>query len=326
MNLLTVEDLRIEFPTEDPGRVVSAVDGISFQISAGKSLGIVGESGCGKWVTALSLLRLLSPAPTCRVSGRALFMGTDLFRLSEREQCAVRGKEIGMIFQEPMTALNPVLTIGSQIAESIRLHERDISLREARTRAEAMLQRVGIGDGPRRYDEYPHQLSGGMRQRCVIAIALASRPRLLIADEPTTALDATVQAQILDLVQRLQAEMGMAVLWISHDLGVVSEIADDVLVMYAGQAVESARSEALFGSPLHPYTVGLLGSLPPPTESKRRQPLTGIPGNLPDPTRLPVGCRFADRCSLVVDACRREIPRLEAKRPDHFARCIQVKS
>ena len=313
--LLRVEDLKTYFYTDTA--VVRAVDGVSFDVNAGETLAVVGESGSGKSVTALSILRLVSAPPGRTVGGRILFKGRDLLTLSPSEIRRIRGKEISMIFQEPMTSLNPVYSCGEQIIESLILHEH-LSRRAARGRAIEMLQLVGIPAPEQRVDEYPHQLSGGMRQRVMIAMALACRPSILIADEPTTALDVTIQAQILELLKRLQRELGMAVILITHDLGVVAETADRVAVMYAGQIVEYCDVRAAFQHPLHPYTAGLQASLPSLGESEDR--LRVIPGNVPNPARFPEGCRFHPRCAVAEAACRLE-PRLETFAGGHLSRC-----
>jgi oligopeptide/dipeptide ABC transporter ATP-binding protein len=314
--LLEVRDLRTHFFTEDG--VVRAVEGVSFDVNEGETLAVVGESGSGKSVTSLSILRLIAEPPGRIVGGSIRFRGRDLLTLSEREMRAVRGKAISMIFQEPMTSLNPVFTCGEQIAEAVRLHE-GVGRAAARARAIEMLELTGIPLPAQRVDEYPHQLSGGMRQRVMIAMALACRPALLIADEPTTALDVTVQAQILELIDRLQKELGMAVLLVTHDLGVVAEVADRVAVMYAGQVVESASVDELFHATRHPYTAGLLASLP--RLGARRDTLRVIPGSVPDPRRPPAGCRFHPRCPCVIERCIAEMPGLDLVRPDHRARC-----
>ena len=298
-----------------------AVDGVSLDVIRGKTLGIVGESGCGKSVLSLSIMRLVAH-PGRISSGRVLLEGRDLAGLSNAEMRGVRGKEIGMIFQEPMTSLNPVHTVGFQITEGIRAHESQASKAELRERGIAALARVRIPSPERRFDEYPHQLSGGMRQRVMIAMALACSPKLLIADEPTTALDVTVQAQILDLLRDLQAETGMAIILITHDLGVIAEMADDVAVMYAGRVVERTTARDLFEDPQHPYTLGLLGSIPRLDEDRER--LLAITGAVPPPFALPPGCRFAPRCPFAIEACRAEIPGLRAISPGHEAACIRA--
>jgi oligopeptide/dipeptide ABC transporter ATP-binding protein len=303
--LLELHDLRTVFETADA--TVHAVDGVSFRLPSGGTLGIVGESGCGKSVMALSILRLL-PSPPGRIAGgQIMFEGRDLRALSEREMRALRGKSIAMVFQEPMTSLNPVYTVGRQVAEVLELHE-GLRGRDAHARAIESLKMVGIPAPERRVDSYPHELSGGMRQRVMIAMAIACRPKLLIADEPTTALDVTIQAQILDLLARLRAELGMGIMLITHDLGVVSEFVDEVLVMYAGKVVEHAPAAALFAAPLHPYTKGLLASVPGLDKGRRR--LVTIEGMVPNLAALPAGCRFRDRCPEAVSRCAVQEPPL----------------
>ncbi|MFA6110358.1 MAG: ABC transporter ATP-binding protein [Candidatus Latescibacterota bacterium] len=314
--LLEVRDLRTWFHTEEG--VGRAVDGISFAVDRGETLGLVGESGCGKSVCALSVMRLVQQPPGRIESGQVLLDGRNLLVLTEDEMCSVRGNEIAMVFQEPMTSLNPVLTCGYQIAEAVLLHQR-VTGREARQRAVEMLRRVGIPAPEQRVDEYPHQLSGGMRQRVMIAMALSCHPDLLIADEPTTALDVTIQAQILDLLQHLQDELGMAMLLITHDLGVVAETADRVAVMYAGRIVEQADTDGLFARPRHPYTQGLLHSVP--RLDQQRERLEIIPGTVPDAREFPSGCRFAPRCPLAEDRCRRQEPVLESRGEAHQVAC-----
>ena len=314
--LLAVEDLETVFRTDDGD--VLAVNGVSFTIRAGETLGLVGESGCGKSVTALSVLRLIPSPPGGIVGGRILFRGENLLEAGEERMRRIRGNEISIVFQEPMTALNPVYTVGNQIEEAIRLHQ-GTSRAEARRRALAMLDHVGMPAPGERIDAYPHQLSGGMRQRVMIAMALACRPALLIADEPTTALDVTIPAQILDLLRKLQVELGMSVLLITHDLGVIAEMADRVTVMYAGRVVEEAPVRTLFHSPRHPYTQGLLQSIP--RMHARRTRLHAIPGTVPPPTAFPSGCAFHPRCAHVVDRCRSEVPRLEPAGEAHQVRC-----
>jgi oligopeptide/dipeptide ABC transporter ATP-binding protein len=316
--LLAVDNLSVSFP--DERRVIKVVAGISYTIRAGRTLGVVGESGCGKSMTALALLGLV-PSPGT-VAGRIRFAGEDLLGQSEGEWQHVRGKRIAMIFQEPMTALNPVMPIGAQIAEALLLHDR-LSHAAARERAIAVLAEVGIPSPRERADAYPHQLSGGMRQRGMIAMALACQPALLIADEPTTALDVTIQAQILELMAELQDRIGMAIQLISHNLGVVSEIADDIIVMYAGRIVERASAAALFAQPLHPYTIGLIETLPSIERRVARLPV--IAGSVPDLTRpRSPGCRFADRCPRVIATCREAEPPLVELAPGHFAACIRA--
>nr|WP_121066542.1 ABC transporter ATP-binding protein [Chachezhania antarctica] len=320
MALLEVRDLQIHFRTATA--VNRAVDGLSFDIEAGEALAVVGESGCGKSVTSMSILGLL-PTPPGKVAGQINFRGRNLLEASERQMRKLRGAEISMIFQEPMTSLNPVFTIGQQIGESVRLHE-NASRAQAHDRAIEMLRLVGIPSPERRVDEYPHQLSGGMRQRAMIAIALACNPALLVADEPTTALDVTIQAQILDLMQDLRSKVGSAVMLITHDLGVVAEFAERVLVMYAGRKVEEAKVGDLFRTPRHPYTQGLLNAVPKLGSSlTTAEPvrLAEIPGRVPDLSKPLSGCAFADRCPRAQEVCRRIDPALEAKAPGHFAAC-----
>jgi oligopeptide/dipeptide ABC transporter ATP-binding protein len=318
-NLLTVEGLQTHFFTGDG--VVRAVDGVSLSVRPGETLGLVGESGCGKTVTALSILRLIPDPPGRIVGGAVSFEGRDLVQLPEEEIRRIRGSAISMIFQEPMTSLNPVFTVGEQVAEGIRQHKK-VSKREAWQQAIEVLKRVKIPDPARRAREYPHQLSGGLRQRVMIAIALALGPKLLIADEPTTALDVTIQAQILELLLGLQAEMKMAVMLITHDLGVIAETADRVVVMYAGRVVEEAPVKELFDDPLHPYTQGLLESLPRLEAGRRQRHLQAIPGLVPNLLELPTGCKFAPRCPKAVEQCWPTEPELREIRPGHWARCI----
>jgi peptide/nickel transport system ATP-binding protein len=306
-SLLEVEDLVTEFRT-DRG-VVRAVDGVSFDIPRGKTLAVVGESGCGKSVTALSIMRLV-PAPPGRIrSGAVRYGGQNLLALTEPAMRRIRGNQISMIFQEPMTSLNPVYTVGDQVAEAVRLHQGK-SRREAMQAAVEMFQLVGIPAPEERVRNHPHQLSGGMRQRVMIAMALACRPDLLVADEPTTALDVTIQAQILDLLRKLQDELGMSILLITHDLGVVAETCDEVVVMYAGRVVERAATEDLFAQPRHHYTAGLLRSIPSYGARHQRQRLQEIPGMVPSLHELPAGCKFQDRCPAVAARCRVEEPAL----------------
>jgi len=297
------------------------VDGVNLTVRKGETLGIVGESGCGKSVTALSVLRLIPNPPGKIVGGKILLEGRNLLDLPEDEMRKVRGGSISMIFQEPMTSLNPVFTVGDQIAEGIRLHQR-LSKRESWTKAIEMLRLVRIPDPERRVKEYPHQMSGGMRQRVMIAMALSCNPHLLIADEPTTALDVTIQAQILELLNQLKAELGMAVMLITHDLGVVADTAARVAVMYAGRVVEEAPVLELFTNPLHPYTQGLLNSIPRIEKSERRPRLQAIPGMVPDLLDLPRGCKFQARCTKVFEACRGEEPPLKpVGAANHPVRC-----
>jgi peptide/nickel transport system ATP-binding protein len=314
--LVEVDGLRVAFES-DRGRVTEAVSGISFTIARGKTLGLVGESGCGKTVTALALLRLL-PKDTARVSGSVRFEGRELLNLPEREVQNLRGNRLAMIFQEPMTSLNPSYTVGDQVGEALIRH-RGLSRKDARAKAIEMLRRVRIPSPEARVDEFPHQLSGGMRQRVMIAMALACEPALLIADEPTTALDVTIQAQILDLLRRLREETGTAIMLITHDLGVVGEMCDEVAVMYAGEIVERAPISELFTAPQHPYTVGLIGSIPRLGPRKAR--LAAIRGTVPSLTRGFRGCRFAARCPFADERCRNVEPPLLDIRGGHLSRC-----
>ena len=316
MSLLEVRDLRLDFPSAKG--IVHPVDGVSFRIERGEVMALVGESGCGKSLTSLALLRLVPPPGRIADGSRIMLEDTDLLGLSERKIRAVRGGRIGMVFQDPMTSLNPVLTAGDQIVEAIRAH-RTISKREAKDRAIKLLTEVGIPDPAGRFDAYPHQLSGGLRQRVMIAIALAADPTLLIADEPTTALDVTVQAQILELLDRLRQSHGMAVLLITHDLGVVAGRADRVAVMYAGQLVETAPTEALFRRPSHPYTQALFASIPKLDGPVGR--LEPIPGSVPQPTAWPTGCRFHPRCEFVFEPCPDHVPPMFEPGPAHQAKC-----
>jgi peptide/nickel transport system ATP-binding protein len=319
MALLEIDRLQTHFRT--PDGINRAVDGVTFSINAGETLAVVGESGCGKSVTAMSILRLI-PEPPGKIAGSIRFQGKNLLDLSDTEMRRIRGNEISMIFQEPMTSLNPVLTIGRQIGETLRLHQ-GLTGRQATDRAVDMLTLVGIPEPRRRVGEYPHQLSGGMRQRVMIAIALACSPQLLIADEPTTALDVTIQAQILDLMRDLKARVGAAIMLITHDLGVVAEVADRVVVMYAGRKVEEAPVKKLFANPLHPYTRGLLGAVPKLGSSRTGtiHRLAEIPGLVPSLKSRIVGCVFAGRCSEATDLCRSVAPGLEQKAPDQIAAC-----
>jgi peptide/nickel transport system ATP-binding protein len=319
MALLEVENLQTHFRT--PDGINRAVDGVNFHVNAGETVAIVGESGCGKSVTAMSILRLI-PEPPGKIAGAIRFNGKNLLDASDKEMRAIRGNEISMIFQEPMTSLNPVLTVGRQIGETLRLHQ-GLSAQAAEDRAVEMLNLVGIPEAKRRVREYPHQLSGGMRQRVMIAIALACNPKLLIADEPTTALDVTIQAQILELMRDLKHRVGAAIVLITHDLGVVAEVAERVIVMYAGRKVEEAAVGPLFRNPRHPYTQGLLGSMP-----KLGSSLTGeetrlaeIPGLVPSLKKKIPGCVFAGRCPKVTDLCTQVAPALEEKAAGHVAAC-----
>lgn len=302
--LLRIKDLCTFFETE--AGLVKAVNGISYDIPRGKTLGVVGESGCGKSVTAMSILRLNPEPPTVYAGGEILFEGRNLLALSEEEMQRVRGNDIAMIFQEPMTSLNPVYTVGDQIMEAVTLH-RGLSKADARTYAVDMLKKVGIPSPEVRIDEYPHQMSGGMKQRVMIAMALACDPKLLIADEPSTALDVTIQAQILDLLRAMQEEFGMSILLITHDLGVVAEMADTVAVMYASKIVEQGPTRDIFASPRHPYTYGLFQSLPE-THERHGERLKEIPGTVPNPLHFPSGCKFRTRCFKAAERCTTEEP------------------
>jgi peptide/nickel transport system ATP-binding protein len=319
MALLEVEDLQVHFRT--PDGVNRAVDGVSFHINEGETLAVVGESGCGKSVTAMSILQLI-PQPPGKIAGSIRFQGKELLQLSDREMRSIRGNDISMVFQEPMTSLNPVLNVGYQISETLRLHQ-GLDQSAAAARAVEMLALVGIPEPGRRVRQYPHQLSGGMRQRVMIAIALACHPKLLIADEPTTALDVTIQAQILGLMQDLKRGVGAAIILITHDLGVVAEVAERVMVMYAGRKVEEAPVTDLFRNPLHPYTQGLLGAVPKlgSSLSGTTSRLAEIPGTVPNLKQRIEGCVFASRCHLATDLCRAVAPALEAKASGHFAAC-----
>ena len=321
--LLEVKGLKTRFYTQDG--VVHAVNGISYTLDEGETLGIVGESGCGKSVSVLSLLRLIPEPPGKIVGGEALFEGRDLLKMDPEELRHVRGRKIAMVFQDPMTSLNPVLTIGQQVGEALELH-LGMSKREARKRTIELLEMVGIPEAAERVDDYPHQFSGGMRQRVMIAMALSCNPMILIADEPTTALDVTIQAQIIDLVKRLQDEIGMAVIWITHDLGVVAGLVEKVIVMYAGHIVERASVKDLYHDPRHPYTIGLLGSVPR-LDEKRKRRLFSMKGLPPDLINLPPCCPFAPRCDYAIDRCLKEMPPLEPVAPGHEIACwVDVKS
>ncbi|PMP75194.1 MAG: peptide ABC transporter ATP-binding protein [Chloroflexus aggregans] len=315
--LLEVRDLRTYFHTQDG--IVKAVDGVSFYVNRGETLGIVGESGCGKSVTSLSIMRLIPNPPGKIVSGQILFDGEDLLQASEEEMRHIRGNRIAMIFQDPMTSLNPVLTIGRQITESLELHLK-LSKKEARDRAIELLDMVGIPSPSKRLDNYPHQFSGGMRQRVMIAMALSCNPELLIADEPTTALDVTIQAQILELINRLREELETAVILITHDLGVVAGMTDRVTVMYAGKVVEEGPTAEIFANPRMPYTIGLLRSIPRLDEERGRRltPIRGLPPNLID---LPPICPFSPRCDYAREECLARVPELRRVGPDHRAAC-----
>ena len=317
--LLRIEGLRTVFPGAKAD--MPAVDGVSLSVARGKTLGIVGESGCGKSMLSLSVMRLVPPLGRI-AAGQVVFDGQDVLGLDGAAMRGLRGNRIAMIFQEPMTSLNPVFTVGDQIMEAMRAHDRRASGAELRVRAAAALDRVRIPAAARRLDDYPHQMSGGMRQRVMIAMALSCGPDLLIADEPTTALDVTVQAQILDLLRDLQAQTGMAIILITHDLGVVAEMADEVAVMYAGRVVERAPGTAIFDDPQHPYTLGLLGSIPRVEETRDR--LLAIEGAVPAPFALPSGCRFNPRCVFRAPRCTEVDPALLPLGPDHAAACIRA--
>ncbi len=326
--LLDVENLKTYFYTDEG--VVKSVDGVTFHINKGETLAVVGESGSGKSVTSLSIMRLVQSPPGKIADGQILFKGKDgiqkdLRTLPEQDMRRIRGNDISMIFQEPMTSLNPVYTVGDQIAEAVMLHQHK-NRKEAMEVAVTMLELVGIPEARARVDNYPHQMSGGMRQRVMIAMALSCNPALLIADEPTTALDVTIQAQILDLMRKLQREIGMSILFITHNLGVVAEMADRVVVMYGGRVVEEGDVVEVFKRPKHPYTIGLLNSIPRVdhgrTEQKR---LEAIPGNVPNPLNLPPGCAFHPRCKFAADACTQAVPELEDTGDGHMSRCIRWK-
>ncbi len=316
-NLLDVRDLKVEFQTLEG--TVHALNGVSFSVKPGQTLGIVGESGCGKSVSVLAVMRLIPQPPGRILSGEVEFGGRDLLRLSVPEMQEVRGRELSMIFQDPMTSLNPVLTIGRQIGETMMVH-KGLSENEARQETIHLLEQVGIPNPALRLDDYPHHFSGGMRQRVMIAMALSCKPRLLIADEPTTALDVTIQVQILDLVKQLRDQMGMAVIWISHDLAVIAELADRVAVMYSGYLVEETDVFQLYRQPLHPYTLALLQSLPR-MDTGELDKLSAIPGSPPDATRLPAGCPFAPRCRFCIERCQKENPVLTQAGPDRRVAC-----
>ena len=319
--ILEVNDLKTYFGTDEG--TVKAVDGVTFHIDRGETLAVVGESGSGKSVTSLSIMRLIASPPGRIAGGEMLFEGQDLVQKSESQMRKIRGNDISMIFQEPMTSLNPVYTVGDQIAEAIQLHQHK-SRKQAMKLATEMLDLVGIPEPGKRVHNYPHQMSGGMRQRVMIAMALSCGPKLLIADEPTTALDVTIQAQILDLMRQLQREIGMSILFITHDLGVVAEIADRVVVMYAGRAVEEGSVEDIFAKPQMPYTLGLMNSIPRVDKAAEHQDrLEAIPGNVPNPLYLPQGCAFHPRCGFAKDECKEAIPPLEDTGGGHMVRCIR---
>jgi oligopeptide transport system ATP-binding protein len=315
--LLEVKNLRTEFHTQDG--VVHAVNGVSFHVDEGETLGLVGESGCGKSVSMLSVMRLIPMPPGKIVSGQVMFQGRDLLQVDDEEIRSVRGNKIAMVFQDPMTSLNPVLTINTQVSEALELH-LGMTKPQARKRTIELLKMVGIPEAERRVDDYPHQFSGGMRQRVMIAMALSCSPQLLIADEPTTALDVTIQAQIIDIVKRLKRELGMAIVWITHDLGVIAGLADRINVMYAGFVIESATTKEIFGNPLHPYTLGLLGSIPR-LDAALKAKLTPIEGLPPDLIALPKGCPFYERCRYRTDKCAEENPPLELATLRHWVAC-----
>ena len=317
--ILQIENLNTHFETARG--TVRAVDGVDLRLNEGDTLGIAGESGCGKTVLALSIMRLIPSPPGRIVSGRVLFEGTDLLGLADEEMRRIRGKRISMIFQEPMTSLNPVFRIGDQIAEALELHE-GLTARDARDRAVEMLRLVGIPAPEMRSRDYPHQMSGGMRQRVMIAMALSCRPRLMLADEPTTALDVTIQAQILDLILALKREVGTSVILITHDLGVIAEAAQHAAIMYTGWVVEQGPVAAIFSSPLHPYTVGLMNSIPRiGSGHSGDRYLNVIPGTIPDLLELPSGCKFRDRCPRVMPVCAEKVPQLLEHTPGHYVRC-----
>jgi oligopeptide/dipeptide ABC transporter ATP-binding protein len=317
--VLEVKNLKTQFKTDDG--TLLAVDDVSFVVEKGKTIGIVGESGCGKSVTSLSIMRLIPEPPGKIVGGEILFNGKNLLKISENEMRSVRGNKISMIFQEPMTSLNPVFTIGNQIGEAIELHKKDMTSAQIRKRTIEMLELVGIPEPTKRVDDYPHQLSGGMRQRVMIAMALSCQPSILIADEPTTALDVTIQAQILDLIRKLQKDLGTAVIMITHDLGVIAETCDDVAVMYAGKIVEYANVQEIFHNPKHHYTKGLLNSVPHFESGKKRDRLVTIPGLVPNLLELKSGCRFRDRCVAARGTCAEHEPPLVESNAGHKVAC-----
>lgn len=316
-NFLSVKDLVVEYTSE--GQVIHAVNGVSFEVERGKTFGLVGETGAGKTSTAKAIMRILPDPPAKIRNGEILLDGDDLLKISEKEMRKIRGRKVSMIFQDPMTALNPIMKVGEQIAEVIKMHN-DIPWREANERAVKMLEMVGLpGD---RFNEYPHQFSGGMKQRVVIAIALACSPELLLADEPTTALDVTIQAQVLKMIASLKEEFNTSMIMISHNLGVVAEVCDDLAVIYAGEIVELGNKEVIFDRAKHPYTLGLFGAVPTLDEDKERlNPISGLP---PDPSNLPQGCHFNPRCPLASEDCRKEKIALIEIEPGHFCRCIKV--
>jgi oligopeptide/dipeptide ABC transporter ATP-binding protein len=314
---LSVRDLVVEYTSE--GQVIHAVNGISFDLERGKTFGLVGETGAGKTSTAKAIMRIL-PDPPAKIKGGEIYLdGEDLLKVSEKEMRKIRGRKISMIFQDPMTALNPIMKVGEQIAEVIKLHN-NIAWKEANARAVKMLEMVGIPG--ERFDEYPHQFSGGMKQRVVIAMALACSPELLLADEPTTALDVTIQAQVLEMINKLKKDFNTSMIMISHNLGVVAEVCDDLAVIYAGEIVEMGSKEAIFDHPTHPYTCGLFGAVPSLTEEKDRlNPIAGLP---PDPSHLPAGCHFGPRCPFATEQCGSEKNALVEIEPGHYCRCTRV--
>ena len=314
---LSVKDLVVEYTSE--GQVIHAVNGVSFDLDRGKTFGLVGETGAGKTSTAKAIMRIL-PDPPAKIRGGEIRLdGEDLLKISEKEMRKIRGRKVSMIFQDPMTALNPIMKVGDQIAEAIKMHN-DISWREAKERAVKMLETVGIPG--HRFEEYPHQFSGGMKQRVVIAMALACSPELLLADEPTTALDVTIQAQVLEMINKLKEDLNTSMIMISHNLGVVAEVCDDLAVIYAGEIVELGSKEAIFDRPTHPYTLGLFEAVPTLDEEKERlDPISGLP---PDPSNLPTGCHFHPRCPLATEECTAEEIALTEIEPGHSCRCINV--
>ncbi|MAJ45356.1 MAG: peptide ABC transporter ATP-binding protein [Candidatus Marinimicrobia bacterium] len=320
--ILQIKNLKTYFHTDNG--IAHAVDNVSFNLNSGETLGIVGESGCGKSVTSLSIMKLIDQPPGFYESGEILYKNQNILTMSENELRGIRGNKISMIFQEPMTSLNPVFTIGNQIIEVVQLHQK-LNYDSSRKKAIEMLDLVGIPAPDQRIDEYPHQLSGGMRQRVMIAIALSCNPEILIADEPTTALDVTIQAQILDLIQQLQNELDLAVIMITHDLGVIAEVCDRVLVMYAGQIVENGKIREIFKSPKHPYTQGLMKSIPVIGENKNKE-LFNIKGLVPNATEFPSGCHFNPRCEIRTDKCSKDLPMLEAlpNNENHLVRCWEA--
>ena len=320
-NILEINNLTISIGDKETGFEV--VSNVSIAVPKGKIIGIVGESGCGKTITALSIMKLLPDPPAKITSGEIIFKNKNILEISDEELRDIRGNEISMIFQEPVSSLNPVFTIGEQIGETIRTHN-DINSKDEREKVIELLKLVGIPEPERRYSNYPHEMSGGMCQRVMIAMALCCSPDLLIADEPTTALDVTVEAGIIDLIDNLRKDLGMSVILITHDLGIISEIADEVYVMYAGRIVEHAQNELLFSNPKHPYTVGLLNSIPDLADTDKRD-LKMINGNIPSPKNYPKGCRFNDRCELVIEKCKVNVPVLEKLEEKHESACFRSK-